>query len=192
MVSSEVAPYILVGGESTRFGSDKALANHEGVALWRHVVLSSGLSLRDFTAVVAYGSGSGDAYDGIRTIPDRRLRAGPLGGLHAALVDAESRGLGWVALYPCDVLGLDRRWTAALIDHRRGDAVAFRGERWEPLPALYHVGLRPVVEERLKRGPRALWRLLDVGTTIALPLPDNWSAATRITTSDDLSGLSSG
>lgn len=169
-----VPVYLLAGGKSTRFGSDKARALWDGVPLLLWVLRGLG---RFPTSVCVVAKEAG-AYDdlGVKTIADRHIERGPLGGLHRSLQDLQERGGEWLLLMPCDLLGVEEAWLWALWRERReGDrAVAFQGERWEPLCALYHVSALPVVEAQIERGDGALWRLLDSLQARSVERPKAW------------------
>lgn len=91
---------VLAGGASTRFGSDKALALHDGVALIDHVIAAL---LPQVTALVI----TGRDHPGQHCLPDLPAPGlGPLGGLCAALAHAAAHGFDAVLCAPCDTLGL--------------------------------------------------------------------------------------
>ena len=82
---------ILAGGQARRFGSDKALARLDGVALIDRVADA----LRpQVAAIVLCGRASG--------LVDRPAGIGPLGGLAAALHLAREAGYDAVVSAPCD------------------------------------------------------------------------------------------
>jgi molybdenum cofactor guanylyltransferase len=87
---------ILCGGQSSRFGSDKAMALLQGRPLIEHV--HAALS-RQTDAVIACGR----AYPSIDRVDDRPVSGlGPLGGLNTALHAAAERGFDAVLSVPCD------------------------------------------------------------------------------------------
>jgi molybdopterin-guanine dinucleotide biosynthesis protein A len=170
-----VPVYLLAGGQSRRFGSDKARALLHGQPLLQHMKQCV-QPLASQIKVVAREAG---AYEdlGFTTLPDALPARGPLGGLYTALLDLKEDE-SWLLLMPCDLLGVQTTWLTALLTARQeGDhAVAFMGEHWEPLCALYHRSALPQVKKHLDHDLRALWRLLDALHARALPLPDAWDA----------------
>jgi molybdenum cofactor guanylyltransferase len=91
---------ILAGGQSRRFGSDKAAALIEGKALLDHVADS--LRPQVEAMIVA-----GRAWPGLTAVPDMpETRLGPLGGLAGALAHAQAEGFDAVLSCGCDLLGL--------------------------------------------------------------------------------------
>lgn len=112
---------VLAGGQSLRFGSDKALAMLDGLTLLDRAV-SSLAQLCD--AVVVVGRETAPA----ATLADRpRAGMGPLGGLAAALHHAGEGGYAAVLSCSVDSLGLDAGLRDAL----------------EPAPA--YVSSQPVI-----------------------------------------------
>lgn len=96
---------VLAGGQSRRFGSDKALAMLDGRALIEHSVAALGAQTE---AVIICGREGG--------IPDRpEPGLGPLGGINAAIHEAAARGFDAVLTCGCDVPSLpdDLAWRLA-------------------------------------------------------------------------------
>ncbi len=166
--------YILAGGRSSRFGSDKARALLRGQPL----IVRLAQRVTGPVTVVAKRS-----YEdlGLRTIPDIHPDRGPLAGLYAALRDCHE---DWLLLLSCDLLELRPQWIDRLTRCATDDvrAVAFRNDHWHPMPGLYHRDLLPGVEARLARSELALQRLLDAHA-VAVPLDFPLAQAN---TTDDL------
>jgi len=181
---TELPAYILAGGESRRFGSDKARALLFGEPLILQVAQTLARRVRSITVVAERDDEYADL--GLRTIGDREPGHGPVGGLARALADLD--GDGWLLLVSCDLVGLEAAWLDALWQARvdGAEVVAFRGERWQPFPALYHRSLLTRARERLARGPRSLWRLIAASEVVELPIPPGWSAVVQVNTPDDL------
>ncbi len=178
--------YILAGGKSSRFGSDKARAEIQGFPLIQRIAQLLGDSAIDVT-VVADGR---DKYAdlGLRTIADVNPGDGPLMGLMTALKDALERGHEWVFLTSCDLLILRPAWLEDLFAHANPPQsfVAFRGTFWEPLVACYHVSLIPPISQRLRQGQTAMWKFLDASNGIALLLPADWPPRIQANTPGEL------
>lgn len=181
----QVPVYILAGGRSSRFGSDKARALVHGRSLILHVAEALAPRASSLTVVADVE----DKYDdlGLRTIADRAPRLGPLAGLEAALLDGDEAG--WLLLCSCDWVGLRPEWVDLLLHAREegaSRAVAFKGPVWEPLLALYHRSLGAEVASRLAEGRLAPWRLLEDISARALSLPPDWEQARQVNRPDDL------
>lgn len=170
---NQVPVYILAGGRSSRFGSDKARALVDGEPLILRVQrLLAPISL-SVTAVAERAEKYADL--GLRTIPDVHPGLGPLAGLEASLTDLP-HGEDWLLLCSCDALVVHRHWLDRLVEARAEgfDAVAFRGEHWQPMPALYARSCQPLVQESLDQRRLSMHGLLDRAATRALPLPIDW------------------
>ncbi len=177
--------YILAGGRSSRFGSDKARAILKDQPLLGHVANMLQPVASSIT-IVADRQGKYDDL-GFRTIADRQPGLGPLGGLDTALHDLPT-GSGWLLLCCCDAMVIRSAWLEQLIAAANDghDAVAFQATHWQPMPALYAAGARPKVATRLARGHRSMQRLLDQLATMPQPLPPDWPEHWQINTPHDL------
>ena len=91
---------ILAGGQSRRFGSDKALAIVQGKTLFDHVADA----LRPSCAQLVAAGREWPAMQGVADRPVAGL--GPLGGLAGALYYAENNGFDCVLSCACDIVGL--------------------------------------------------------------------------------------
>ncbi|MEI8194689.1 MAG: molybdenum cofactor guanylyltransferase [Phycisphaerae bacterium] len=165
--------YILAGGRSRRFGSDKARALVEGVSLLVRLTEQ----LKGLTPRVTIIADTPDKYTdlGLQVIVDTVPNQGPIGGLLTAL--EHEPNLGWILLMSCDLLDLPRTELQALMPLCTPNvhAVAYRSDTgWQPLPAFYHTNLIPLIREHIAAGRRALWQVLETTATAAAPCPPAW------------------
>ncbi|UBV42207.1 molybdenum cofactor guanylyltransferase [Deinococcus taeanensis] len=175
---------VTAGGQSSRFGSDKALALLNGQTLLERVCASlAGCRTRLLVAPPGRY-----VLSGWQAVPDTRPGEGPLGGLEAALRAAPD---GWVAFAGVDMPFLTEAYWAALWAARTPGALsvqALNGEgRAQPLAALYHTGLRERVTAQLNAGERRLRQAAppaQVVTVAGLPV----SALRNVNTPADLNG----
>jgi len=144
-------------------------------------------SLGSFAASVTVVADRNDKYSdlGFETIADIDSGLGPLGGLKTALTQARS---GWLIVASCDLAGIELPWIAELLSARTPDAgaVAFKGERWEPLIALYHTRILADVEAAIAANELAMWRLIERVRGVAVKVPADWSEAAQINTPEAL------
>jgi molybdopterin-guanine dinucleotide biosynthesis protein MobB len=166
---------VLAGGKSRRFGGNKALAPFRGQPL----VLRAVRTLEQVCPEVVVVTGDPAIVEAVptATLPDEISGAGPLGGLHAALRSAETRGMGGVLLLGCDMPLVPPSVLARVRAEGEGSLEAAvvpdsGGGRWEPLCAWYSVACLPEAEARLTGdagGDRSLLGLLQAVGARVLP-----------------------
>lgn len=148
----EFSAAITAGGQSRRFGQDKARALLDGRTLLEHVAASlEGCAVRLLIAPRGRST-----LPGWQTVPERLPGEGPLSGLEAALTRAP---VGWVAFAGVDQPRLTPAYWAALVEAVRPGVLAVQAVhqgRPQPLAALYHTDLRPRVTALLDAGERRL------------------------------------
>jgi molybdopterin-guanine dinucleotide biosynthesis protein A len=167
-MSAPLPLYILAGGHSSRFGSDKAVALFNGLPLIVHVAEQ----FRPWANPITVVTERPGKYEhlGFRTIADDQPHLGPVGGLLTALNDCQTQ---WLLLAACDAFILDPAAIDRLICEPRIDcqAIAFKGEHWEPLPALFNKSILPAADQHVEHGSRSLWRLIEQASHRAISLP---------------------
>lgn len=145
-----LAGCILVGGDSTRMGQDKATMPWGDTTLLHHVhqIVAS---LCNTTMAVTRPGRDLVAPDGCNVVHDQLPGRGPLVGIHAALT---STGAERVLVVACDMPWLSVGLLRAMIEQGHGDVVVPRtAQGWEPLHAVYHRRCRPHVTAALAAGP---------------------------------------
>ena len=157
---------ITAGGQSSRFGSDKARAVWQGKTLLEHAAAS----LEGCAAKLLIAPPGKYVLSGWCDIPDTRPGEGPLAGLEAALEHAPP---GWVAFTGVDMPGLTPVYWERLAGARTDGVqavLALDGEgRSQPLAALYHTGLLGHVTALLDSGERRLRLAPPEGRTVLVP-----------------------
>lgn len=184
---------ILAGGQSSRFGRDKAEALLGNKRLIDHV--ADALAPQVDRLVVA----GGPQREGLPCLPDRPFPGlGPLGGLNAALHDAAARGFDFVLSAPCDAARLPVDLTARL-QAGLGEtpetqilaAYAHAGGRDHPTFGLWSVRLSSSLDAWLtaSQSPRdrAIRRWAAAIGAVRVPFPDD--AFANINTPEDLAAL---
>ncbi|MFK7847010.1 MAG: molybdenum cofactor guanylyltransferase [Rhodothermales bacterium] len=143
---------ILAGGQSRRFGSDKALYELNGQALiTRCFNLLKGIA----SPVMISVANESKTYDtpAIITdamhVADQFQDAGPLGGLHAGLKAAQSP---WLFVTAVDLPFITHATITSLTDLISDDldaVIATDGDRIQPLLGCYKTSLAPQVAHRI-------------------------------------------
>lgn len=148
---------LLAGGQSRRFGSNKALAEVDGCQLIEHPARL----LAELFGHLLLVTNSPGLYEflGWPTAPDLAPGGGPLAGIEAALSRAATPRI-FVA--GCDMPNLDR----ALISHLCRLAPGFdavipmTAKGWEPLHGVYAQSALPTISAALALGSRKLQTVL--------------------------------
>jgi molybdenum cofactor guanylyltransferase len=165
---------VLAGGDSRRMGSDKAEIPLNGEPLWRRQIRV----LRDAGAerVMLVRKPGQPAPGDVAVRRDRASGAGPMAGLHAALIAASAP---WVAVLAVDMPGIDAAWFRRLRGFCRPGAGAMvrHARACEPLAAIYPAEAIVEITARLGRRDLSLQRLAlalaAAGRMALLPLADS-------------------
>jgi molybdopterin-guanine dinucleotide biosynthesis protein A len=182
------ALYILAGGQSSRFGSDKARHAIDGVPMLNRIAQAFEPTVGPITVVAERNRAYADL--GLPTIGDLNPGLGPLDGWRTALIHAEQNGRGpWIVLCPCDLLHAKTDWLTPLFDAATAStsrAIAFRHTRWEPLLAMIHLSIRAQLDAACDGNQRSVWRFLDSVKACGVepPMPPHHLAG--INTTDQL------
>ena len=154
---NNIEAFILIGGRSSRLGTDKAFVELGGRTLAQRAVenVRRGLSPERITMVA--GSSTQFAIEAITAdtpfIFDLLEGRGPIGGLHAALSYASTP---WIFVLACDYPFVSSELIALLaenVDDEYGAVVPEQDDgRLQPLCAFYKVETaRAIVEEIIER-----------------------------------------
>lgn len=164
---------ILAGGQSRRFGADKACVLVEGTPMIERVYAA----VRPVCTEVLVSVGLVDrplpVPADLPRLTDRYRAIGPLGGLHAGLHAATTP---WLLAVACDLpfLTPDALRTLLAVRCEGADAVVARDaeDRLQPLCAAYRRHTtREVVDAQILAGPFALHALLDRLDVVPVDLP---------------------
>jgi molybdopterin-guanine dinucleotide biosynthesis protein A len=187
MKMGKIPVYILAGGQSRRFGGNKARACIDGQPMMIQLKTRLLPIAEEFVAVA---QSQGEYEDlGFRTIADCRPGQGPLAGLEAALADMTMPG--WLLLAACDWTGVRPEWIEILLreaaaDRTHLEGICFRDDRPQPLLAIYHTRIAPLVGELLHENNLAMMTLIDRMRVRVLPAPPGWDAAKNINSKSQL------
>lgn len=167
--------YVLAGGQSRRFGSDKGRVSIQSQPLI--VRLREQLETCGHPTYVVADRVERYAALGIECLIDAVPNAGPLAGLVTALEHCQrTHGDSWLLLLSCDLVSWHRKWSDELLAatnnaqaQATGQAIAYRSDRVQPLPALYHATALDIARQQLDGGRLALVELLCKLKLIELP-----------------------
>jgi len=161
---------VLAGGKSSRLGRPKALVTvRDGTLLERAVALAQVLSGR-VLLVLAHKDQISAPPQGTEVLADRIPDCGPLGGIYTALTACKTP---WLAVLPCDMPFLSPAVYRFLFQNISPGRVAVaRSHRGvEPLVSIWPKEAEGWVEEELRSGKKALWRLLRKSRAVSVDLP---------------------
>ena len=153
----EIDAFILIGGRSSRLGTDKAFVELGGRTLLGRAVetAKNAVGPKRITAVAANATqfAINAIIADVPFIFDLHENRGPLGGLHAALAYAKAP---WIFLLACDYPFVAPELISLLAERITDDAISVVPEqddgRLQPLCAFYRVDeARPIVEEMIER-----------------------------------------
>ncbi len=168
---TQLEAFILIGGRSSRLGTDKALVRLRGMTLAERAVDVTRRALSPERITMVAGSSTQFAIDALSTdvpfIFDLCEGRGPLGGLHAALAYAQTP---WIFLLACDypfvspeLMGM----LAAEIDDEFGAVVPEQEDgRMQPLCAFYNVATARLIVEGILQRPRVTPPMHEVVTQL--------------------------
>ena len=178
MSAPRISGYVLAGGESSRMQRDgaarvdKALLRFGGETLLERAL---GV-VRDVCGNASILCGPAERCEVLRpygrTVPDRVMRCGPMGGVVAALEDAEE---DWLLVMPVDLPLLSASALRALVDTAMSNGepkvACFDGvDHRQPLPVVLHRSATPVLREALESGERRLMPVLRRAAEVLSPL----------------------
>lgn len=153
---------VLIGGQSRRMGTCKALLRFRGRTLVERAVCAAAEVAGEVALLGDCDLGI-PAMSGMTQIADAVEAVGPMGGLCSLLEYASAR---WSLLLACDMPLVDAELLEHLRDFRddRFDAVAFRrfdgADEVHACCAIYHPRVLPIVRDALSRGDAKLQNLL--------------------------------
>lgn len=165
---------LLVGGASRRFGSPKALAEVDGETLADRGRRVLAAACEEVLVVGKAGELPFDVIDDAAEV--RAPIAGVVAGLKAAANDV-------VVFLPVDCPRVTPELLRALGDACRDAAVPQTG----PLPGAWSKSALPLLEERLRDGPFALYRTYDELDVVEMQVDP--ALVADVDTPDELAGL---
>lgn len=176
------AAWVLVGGRSTRMGTDKALIDAGKGPLAMEVASKAAQSCE---AVSLVGDPIRYSSLGLPVVGDNFPGLGPLSGIEAALGATEAE---WNLIVACDMPLLDRAIFERLFTEAAGFDCAVPQHpdgRLEPLCAVYHRRCHPAIVAALESGIRKVTDALQ-GLAVRYVLMANEAAFANWNTPQDV------
>jgi molybdopterin-guanine dinucleotide biosynthesis protein A len=159
---------LIAGGRSSRMGSDKATLSINGTTFAQHAIdLLAPLCQQ---LIVSYNNEPFSPH--LTFVKDVHADIGPMGGLHAALLDSTGE---YNLVLATDLPLLQPATLQLLVNNCQGyDITAFRnGQFAEPLCAVYHENMLELIEQHIATGSYSLQKLLNTANTHFIDLTDD-------------------
>ena len=180
---------LLAGGKSSRMGTNKAELLYEGRSFLENIIEKAKcLGLKKI-----YISGYQGNYDDVQVVYDIYPEIGPLGGLHAGLMSAQT---SYCLVLPVDIPQIPVTFLEELIKLHEQQTIDMempllveREGFLEPLIGIYPVTMKNFIEERIAAGNFSVFRMIKewgyVGVQTEIP---EWQIA-NINTKEDYKRL---
>ena len=181
-MSERLLGIVLVGGRSSRMGTDKASLPHAGTTFLVYALDRLG-KVCESVAV----SGQTDAAHDVTVIDDPIKHQGPATGIAASLRFARDNRFDACLITPVDTPALTDQGLVELCDawKRCHKLTVARTDRIEPLVGIYPVDLADSIDALSTAQDRSLHRWIAGQDHTALPFPADH--LNNINTSEDLS-----
>lgn len=183
----EINFYLLAGGQSRRFGENKALFMMDGKTLIERVIAAIPPAHEIFLVT---NSPAAYAHLQLPSLPDHYPGCGPLAGIHAGLVHSPHE---WNFFLACDFPHLQTSVIEEILAAPRGAQVILpqTSEGLQPLCALWSKKTTPLIESALRTNERRVHALLSK-LSVHLISPRAPEALFNLNTKDDLQRLCTG
>lgn len=187
---------ILAGGKSTRMGFDKQLIKIGDISITDYII---GMLKSTFENIIVV-TNKPDLYKSkdIITVEDIYKGYGPLGGIHAGLLESKSLYNYFIA---CDMPYINIHYIEYMMkrieesNYSKCAVITRFGEWIEPFNAFYSKNLISYIEENIKENKKKISQLLDrtnvlyINEDIARSYSPDWSMFTNLNTEKDLENL---
>ena len=156
--NSPISCAVIAGGQSSRFGSDKALAAWTENRTVLGAVLEAASAISNDVFIVA-GAKNGYREFGVPVYKDIIPSKGPVGGIHTALSLARGQR---VLILACDMPAASVSFIRYLCKVRSWAPVIVPESDFglEPLHALWHKSLKTVLEHYINQGSTGVRKIL--------------------------------
>ncbi len=178
---------ILAGGQASRMGGkDKGLIELNKKPLIAHVI--DRLSPQT-PSILINANRNQDAYGQFGFVFSDQFKdyPGPMGGIHAGLIHAET---DWVGFVPCDSPQINTDLVERFCQAAQDDTdilVAHDGDHQQPVFTMYHKRVLPKLTAFLERGDRKIILLYRECNTRYVDFSDSPNCFVNLNTPEELS-----
>lgn len=176
---------VLIGGNSSRMGCDKASLQYHGQPEWKRIfqILESHTK-KTFLSLNAEQANATE-FSEILHIVDRWVSIGPMNGIASAM--HEHPEAAWL-IVACDMPNLDQHTITRLVNARKSerDATLYvdADDRLEPLCAIYEPAIADQLSDSIANDQFSLHRCLELSQVERVSLIDT-SALTNLNTPEE-------
>ncbi|MFN1534131.1 molybdenum cofactor guanylyltransferase MobA [Vibrio jasicida] len=177
---------ILAGGQASRMGGkDKGLIELNQKPLIEHVIERLSPQTQ---RILINANRNQDAYRAFGFVFSDQFKdfPGPMGGIHAGLVHAET---DWVGFVPCDSPQINADLVERFCNAVKEDTdilVAHDGDHQQPVFTLYHKRVLPKLTAFLERGDRKIILLYKECNTCYVDFSDSPNCFVNLNTPEEL------
>ena len=172
-MKDKITAFILAGGKSQRMGTDKGLLLLNGKPFVSHIFEAVKPIVGENIVIVS----SNADYDflGYTRIEDIVPDKGPVGGIHTALQQTETK-LNFILSVDAPLVSTDLLlWIFENRDDSYGMTQVQLEDKAYPLIAIYDQSLETAFEENLKKNQLRLRQIINEVTHQTLLIPEKWS-----------------
>lgn len=182
---------ILIGGKSTRMGTDKALLTHNNNTFIEHVVAVAE-QITDNVILLGQHKNLPQSVRHLPQLPDTQVNKGPIAALHTLLTRFPNT---WSLMLACDTPLLTKQTLDHLINNTQPDTLATvyqstTTQQLHPTTALYHSNLLPAINNAITNNNLSLTQLILNNPHTKLPTTPRFDHdLTNINTPEDHESL---
>ncbi|WP_367989106.1 molybdenum cofactor guanylyltransferase MobA [Vibrio sp. NTOU-M3] len=186
LLPTQTSWVILAGGQASRMGGkDKGLIELNNTPLIEHVLAKLSPQTEN---ILINANRNQELYQQYAPVFSDEFRdyPGPLGGIHAGLLNAPT---DWVGFVPCDSPQISNNLVSRFCEQVKPNSdilVAHDGEYQQPVFTLYHKRVLPKLEAFLKRGDRKIILLYKECVTSYVDFSDTPECFVNLNTPEEL------
>ncbi|MBF7096666.1 molybdenum cofactor guanylyltransferase [Alkalibacter mobilis] len=185
---------VLAGGKSSRMGFDKQKLIIHNCRLMNRITETLEKSFEEIVLVTQ----TPEDYEGLslKTVKDKIAGMGPLGGIHAGLLESTSK---FSYVFACDMPVIDMSYVDFMKEKLAGsdyEGCVTRYKDWiEPFNAFYSKELINGIEDYLKEGRKSIFKFLERRNIFYIPESEarefspDWDMFYNLNTKEDINGF---
>lgn len=149
---NDITPFILSGGKSRRMGTNKSFVRLNGKPLIE-IIVEKITDIFEQKPVIITNHPQEYEYLGCEMIGDIFKDKGPLGGIHAGLINSPTP---YIFIFACDLPFIEKTFVHYMVNRLRQEdiLIPYNGAGVEPLHAIYSRQCLPAIEEHLHKDHR--------------------------------------